>query len=418
MIAGKEGKMNEYPEYLKSFPRTEYEAHVRKMQEEMKKNDIDMLLLSSPENIFYITGYRSWYMSSLFRPVLVFLPMEGEPAISLRILEKSTVENVSWCRNIYAAGTASRNLGPLNSEGPVDAMRKFMASLDHPVRTVGLESGDGLHYFWSLSILKEITEAFHELSFVDGSLSVQRARMIKTPWEADKIRTAGYVTESAISGAFSCIRPGITTEKDIARGIASRMTAGGVDRISYLTVNSGKDKYHTFNSYATDRIVDHGDIVLVDISGHIDGYASDLTRVMYLGHTPPAMYMEMAETARDCVHAGFEILRPGIKVSDINREIEGYLRKSRYGSQVVHSSGHSTGLSVTEYPFIGDDCNEAVQPGMVFALENGVYPYNPEKGAGSIWISFRMEDEALVTEDRPIWLSGPGKALYSLADFV
>ena len=79
------------------------------------------------------------------------------------------------------------------------------------------------------------------------------------------------------------------------------MTAGGVDKISYLTVNSGRDKYHTFNSYATDRIVDNGDVVLVDISGHIDGYASDLTRVMYLGHTAPGQYVEMAETARECV---------------------------------------------------------------------------------------------------------------------
>ena len=106
--------MNEYPDYLKSFSRAEYGAHIQKLQQEMGASGIDMLLLSSPENIFYATGYRSWYTSSLFRPVLVFVPRVGEPAISLRILEKSTVENISWCPNIYAAGTKSRNLGPLN----------------------------------------------------------------------------------------------------------------------------------------------------------------------------------------------------------------------------------------------------------------------------------------------------------------
>lgn len=409
--------MNEYPDYLKSFSRAEYEAHIKKLQKEMEETGIDMLLLSSPENIFYSTGYRSWYTSSLFRPVLVFVPRIGEPAISLRILEKSTVENISWCTRIYAAGTGSRNLGPLNSEGPADAMGRFLGSLDYPVRTVGVEAGDGQHYFWSLTILKELADTFGQIKFVDGTMAISRARMVKTAWEIERIRTAGYVTELAIADTFRQIRPGVTTEKEIARGIAGRMTAGGVDKISYLTVNSGKDKYHTFNSYATDRIVDHKDIVLVDISGHIDGYASDLTRVMYLGKTPPEEYIEMAETARNCVHAGFNILKPGIKVSRINGEIEGYLRKSRYGSNVVHSSGHSTGLNVTEYPNISDDCDETVKPGMVFALENGVYPYDLEKGAGSIWISFRMEDEALVTEDGAEWLSGPGKALYTMEDF-
>ena len=67
--------MNEFPDYLKSFPREEYEAHIKKLQEEMEAEGLDMLLLSSPENIFYSTAYRSWYTSSLFRPVLVFLEL-------------------------------------------------------------------------------------------------------------------------------------------------------------------------------------------------------------------------------------------------------------------------------------------------------------------------------------------------------
>lgn len=125
----------------------------------------------------------------------------------------------------------------------------------------------------------------------------------------------------------------------------------------------------------------------------------------------------MAQNARECVHAGFDMLKPGVRVSEVNRAIEGYLRTSVYGKDVVHSSGHSIGLNVTEYPNISDDCDDKIRAGMVFALENGVYPYDMDKGAGSIWISFRMEDEALVTEDGAQWLSGPGKALYTMEDF-
>lgn len=406
----------ESKDWLKSFSEEEYKIHIKKIQEELKKENLDMMLLSAPENIYYATGYRSWYASSLFRPVFVFVPKVGEPAIYLRILERTTVENTSWCKNIYCSGSAERHLGNLNAKDPEDAMRKFIAALDYPVRTVGIEEGDGLHYFWPLHILKELAENMSDcVSFVDGSKVIQKARMIKTDWEISKIEEACKATEEAIVDTFATITPGVTTEKDIAKGIASRMTAKGVDRISYLTINSGKDKYHTFNSYATDRVVQEGEIVLVDISGHIDGYASDLTRVMYLGRKPPQEYVEMADIARGCVHAGFQKLLTGTKLSEVSDAIEGYLRDAK--CQVLHTSGHSVGLTVTEYPNITGDAEEIAQPGMVFALENGVYPFDETVGASSIEISFRMEDEAVVTESGVRWLSGPGKALYTLDDF-
>ena len=162
-------------------------------------------------------------------------------------------------------------------------------------------------------------------------------------------------------------------------------------------------------------MVQEGEIVLVDISGHIDGYASDLTRVMYVGHKPPQEYVEMADIARGCVHAGFQKLLTGTKLSEVSDAIEGYLRDAK--CQVLHTSGHSVGLTVTEYPNITGDAEEIAQPGMVFALENGVYPFDETVGASSIEISFRMEDEAVVTESGVRWLSGPGKALYTLDDF-
>ena len=73
-----------------------------------------------------------------------------------------------------------------------------------------------------------------------------------------------------------------------------------MDRISYLTIISGDAKYSTFNAYATGRIIRQGDIVLADISGHIDGYASDLTRTAIVGR-PSAEQAGMAQAANDSV---------------------------------------------------------------------------------------------------------------------
>ena len=114
----------QFDEKYKSFPKEEYELHVEKLQTEMKKMNLDLLLLTSPENIYYSTGYRSWYTSSLFRPVYVLVPLEGDPAVILRILEKSTVKFTSWTPNVFVSGTKARNIGYLDAESHIEATKK------------------------------------------------------------------------------------------------------------------------------------------------------------------------------------------------------------------------------------------------------------------------------------------------------
>lgn len=403
---------------LKSFPQEEYLTHIAKLQKGMEDYGLDMLLLSSSGSIFYASGYRSWYLSSLFRPVYVLVPRHGEPAIVLRYLEKSTVRNCSWITKIYCSGTASRDYGRLDCADYADGVRQFIASLDYPVKTVGYEGSRGLSFQWPIEHLEQLRRQLGDIRLVDGSAAVTDARMVKTPWEIDRIRTAGYITERAIVDSFREIYPGRTTEKELAAGIASRMCRGGIDHISYLTVNSGREKLSTFNSYATDRVIAPNDLVLVDISGHIDGYASDLTRVFYAGKDLPAAYRRMAELAKGCLDAGAAAMKPGMTVAEINDVMEGYLKDSEYGAYVVHSSGHSIGLNVVEYPMIESGGREKIRPGMVFAFENGIYPYDKERGAESIYLSFRLEDEIVMGEHGAEWLSGPGKCIYTLSDFI
>jgi len=379
----------------------------------MQRTGVDMLLLSTPENIFYSTGYRSWYTSSLFRPVYVLIPKSGDPAIILRILEKTTVQLTSWTPLIYCWGSSNRNLGKLDGKNPVELLHKIICDLQPDTKTIGIEAGDGMQHFWSLNTLHEMIQSLPSIKFIDGTLAIQRARMIKTSWEIDRISYACKITEEAILETGKSIIAGVSTEKDVASGIAKRMTENGADKISYLTVTSGADRYCTFNSYASDRTLRKGDYILVDISSHVDGYASDLTRMFYIGEVPKNE-RAMAHVASDCVITAKEAMKPGVSVSEINKICEGVVLQSEYAKFLLHSSGHSIGLNVVEHPFISDDSQEILQQGMVFAVENGVYPYDLEKGCESIYLSFRMEDIVLVTEDGAQWLSGPGLPVIEL----
>ncbi|MEG0177479.1 M24 family metallopeptidase [Anaerorhabdus sp.] len=406
-----------FDDIFKSFPKEEYEIHVKKLQKEMKKMDIDILLLTSPENIYYSTGYRSWYTSSLFRPVYVLVPLTGDPAIVLRILEKSTVKFTSWTPNIFVSGTKSRNIGMLDGTNHVDVTKLAIDTISPDAKKIGLEKGDGSQFYWSLNMLEEFCNKFNEYEYVDGTLAYQKARMIKTDWEIQKIRNVCYVTERAIEETFSEVVPGVTTEKDVSRSIASKMASNGVDKFSYLTVTSGIQKYTTLNAYATDRIIQYNELLLVDISGHIDGYASDLTRMMYIGNKIPSEIEDMANISSKCVIDGKNYVKPGNTVGDLNKVIEGCIKESKYSDYLIHSSGHGVGLNVVEYPSISDESSVVLEEGMVFALENGVYPFDKEDGADNMHLAFRMEDEVVVTSSGAEWITGPGKPIYCLKDF-
>lgn len=395
-----------------TFPREEYEARVTRLQDAMDKLGCEILLLTTKENIRYVTGYTSWYLSSNFRPVICLVPNRGKPVLVLRILEKYNVEITSWIDRVICWGSPGRGVDNVVAHDLITACKMAITDIHSDSAVIGLEAGDGSRFGAHLSFLHDLSQAMPKTKYVDGSTAIWQARMIKSPFEIERIKKASEAVEGAIDYAFSRVRPGIR-ENEIARAIAEYMASKGVDKISYLTVVTGQDRYATFNAYATDREVKKGDLILVDISGHYEGYASDLTRVAKVGKAT-LEEKSLAEAAYSSVMKGIASARPGVPISEVNGVVEGDIIQSGYKDWLIHSSGHSIGLDVVEYPMIHSGESLPIQAGMVFAVEQGVYPYRKEIGVSSIYTSFRYEDVIVVTDDEPIHLSGPSSPLVEL----
>jgi Xaa-Pro aminopeptidase len=122
----------------------------------------------------------------------------------------------------------------------------------------------------------------------------------------------------------------------------------------------------------------------------------------------------MAQAANDSVMRCIAAMKPGTPISRISRVAEDTIRDAGYGQYVVHSSGHGIGLDVVEYPMIHHSEETVLEPGMTFAVEQGVYPFRPQDGAEGIYWCFRTEDVVVVTETGAEFLSGPGPALIEL----
>ncbi len=396
-----------------TFPQQEYRFRIKRFQRAMEQHGCDVIMLTSPENIIYITGYQSWYFSSKFRPVVCFVPQKGEPVLVVRLLEKYNVEIVSWVRNIYCWGSSNRSYrNEIMADNMLKVCYSAICDIASSSATIGIEAGEGLRFNAPLSFLDDLRRVLPKASFIDGSVVIQVTRMVKSKFEVERIREACKITECAIKTAFSQIKPGIR-EKEIARIVDVEMAKGGIDKISYLTIVSGKEKYATFNAYATSRKVQDGDLILFDISGHYQGYASDLSRVAILGKATDEQ-RRMAKVSRLSVQKAIKKAIPGTPISEVSKVAEDVIKNYGYRDFLLHSSGHGIGLDVVEYPMITHNQSQIIEPGMVLSVEQGVYPYHLESGVSSIYMCFRSEDIMHITPQGAEYLSGPDSELTEL----
>ena len=132
-----------------------------------------------------------------------------------------------------------------------------------------------------------------------------------------------------------------------------------------------------------------GDTVVSGAGADIDGYRSELERTMFIGE--PAAAQRAAFAAMLALQRrALEVMRPGMEVGDVERQVEKLAREMDRESQLRHHVGHSIGLEGHEAPFLDRGDDAVLEPGMVFTVEPGVYL--PK------WGGFRHSDTVVVTD--------------------
>jgi Xaa-Pro aminopeptidase len=141
----------------------------------------------------------------------------------------------------------------------------------------------------------------------------------------------------------------------------------------------------------SDRTIEDGDMVVLDFGGLQDGYGSDTTRTVHVGE-PTDEERDVFEIVRRAQQAAFEAVRPGIACQEIDRVARKVITDAGYGEFFIHRTGHGIGLTTHEPPYMveGETC--ALEPGMCFSIEPGIYL--PGR------FGVRIEDIVTVTRDR------------------
>jgi len=196
-------------------------------------------------------------------------------------------------------------------------------------------------------------------------------RMVKDSAEIDALRTAGAAIDRVHARVPEFLAPG-RTEAEVAADITEAIVAEGHSEAAFVIVGSGPhgaDPHHE----CSDRVLQVGDIVVVDIGGPVEpGYNSDSTRTYSLGDPSTAIAAQYAVLQR-AQAAAVASVRPGVTAEQVDAAARDVLAEAGLAEYFVHRTGHGIGLSVHEEPYIVAGNSLPLAEGMAFSIEPGIY---------------------------------------------
>lgn len=218
---------------------------------------------------------------------------------------------------------------------------------------------------------------------------LREGRMIKDAAEIAELRRAGAAIDAVHRRIPEWLRAG-RTEREVAADIAEAIVSEGHRTVEFVIVGSGPngaDPHHE----VSDRVIEDGDIVVVDIGGAVPtGYNSDSTRTYAVGEPDRAAADRIAVLVR-AQQAAVDAARPGVTAAAVDAAARDVLAAAGLGEAFLHRTGHGIGVSVHEEPYIAPGNDLVLREGMAFSIEPGIY-FDGAWGA-------RIEDIVVLTAD-------------------
>jgi Xaa-Pro aminopeptidase len=167
------------------------------------------------------------------------------------------------------------------------------------------------------------------------------------------------------------------------------LRAHGHSEVEFTVVGSGPNGANPHHEIG-ERVIEEGDMVVLDFGGLKYGYTSDTTRTVHVGE-PTEEERKVHEIVEQAQQAGFEAVGPGVECQEIDRGARKVIADAGYGEYFIHRTGHGIGLTTHEPPYMVEGETHQLEPGMCFSIEPGIYL--PDK------FGVRIEDIVTVTDD-------------------
>jgi len=217
---------------------------------------------------------------------------------------------------------------------------------------------------------------------------IEELRMVKSAAEIELIRRSVQTNSRAFEQVVARVKPGMK-ESDLAAELEYRMRRLGAAKPAFETIVAGGVRTAWPHAQPTAVRLQSGGLVVVDMGAMQEGYASDMTRMLYLG-VPGAKVKRTYRAVLEAQLAAIDAVRPGASTARVDGAARKVLQGYGLDRAFVHSTGHGLGLEIHEPPRIAKRDKTRLQTGMAITIEPGVYL----EGFGGV----RIEDTVVVTE--------------------
>ncbi|MFQ5912924.1 MAG: M24 family metallopeptidase [Nitrospinota bacterium] len=352
------------------FPIEEYRSRLQKVQGEMASRGLDLLMIHSPENTYYLSGYRT---IGYYSYMALLIPPSGDPVHFTRFIEKSVLQGSSW--------VPDRETYP-DTEHYLDATVRVLRERGWDRGRIGIDKGA---WYFTIADYEALRERLPQVEWGDCYLLVEDQRLIKSPAEQAYSRRAGKVASAGMRSALQALRAGIT-EDDLMAAAYQGLFGGGSEYPGLPPLINVGLRHTMAHAMAEGNPVKLGDAVYFEIGASIKRYHAATMRIGFVG-TPPKLFFDLFDLCRRALDAGLERMRPGVPAEEVDSAARTVIDDAGYGDKFRHKAGYSIGIALPP------DWSEArtmmlrggekrpLIPGMVFHLLPAVFEYR-EYGVG------------------------------------
>ena len=367
------------------FAAEEYRTRVESVLAAMEEKGVDGLMVHSPENIYYLTGYHS---VGYFTYTALILTPKGA-TIVIRDLISSMVSHSSWVDDVH---------GWTDIQNPIETTKKALDSAGLIGKNVGY---DEQAWFYNIGHHKALVEASGSTNFVETAGLVERVRRVKSPQEIAYIREAAQTCKAAMQGCIDAIEEG-ATENDAAAAAYYESIKAGSEYLGHaMLVATGSRGGLGFTTWERNPI-NRGDLLYLEMGGSYRRYNACLSRGVVVGE-PSDLAKRLADASRGALERAIEAMKPGASSASVDRAARGYMESLGLSEHFQHRCGYLIGVGFPPdwgegriMSLIEND-ETPLEPGLVFHLVPDV------KIDGEIGVIY--SDTVLVTESGPEVLS-------------
>ena len=341
------------------FPRTEYAERIAKARAAMAAHGIELLIVSDPSNMAWLTGYDGW---SFYTHQCVLLAGDGDPIWYGRGQDAKGAKRTVFMAEENIIGYPDHYVQS-RERHPMDLLASIIAERGWARAVIGVEMDN---YYYSAACHASLERHLPNARFLDATGVVNWCRAVKSETELTYMRRAARIVEAMHARIFERIEPGLRKNELVAdiydAGIRGADGHGGDYPAIVPLLPSGADAAAPHLTW-DDRPFKPGEATFFEIAGCHHRYHCPLSRTIFLGK-PTATYLEAEKATLEGMEAGLEVARPGRTCGDIADAFFGTLAK--YGIEKADRAGYSIGLS---YPPDWGERTMSIRPGDTSVLE-------------------------------------------------